>query len=91
MGPASAPPQGLATQGGRMPEVDCAYPTLSSQSWHWAVGPIHDSRGGGVQSEVLWDSQSFLRVPGPVMRPGHLVLKLLDTQVPRGLLQEIRL
>jgi len=52
-----------------------------------AVG--HHSRGGGAQSEVQ-DSHSWLGVARHARRPGHLVVRLLDTQALLGASEFLR-
>lgn len=68
----------MAAGGGRVQEVDCAYPTLSQDGW-WAVGKSQEKgsfKGGEVQSE-LWESRAALGVPGAVWFSGSWAPKAL--------------
>lgn len=84
MDPASAPPQGSSTGLSHLGRQDAgSWLALTPLLPGEGVALRHHSGGEKVQSEV-WDSQSRFGVLRPVRRPGHLVLKLLDTQVLRG-------
>jgi hypothetical protein len=82
-GPPSALPQGLATRGGRTRGVDHTYPTPSPGLGH--------TPGVGKYSLRRGTARASVGVPGPVVRLGCLVLRLLDTQAPLGAEEELRM
>jgi hypothetical protein len=77
MGPVPALPQGLAIQGGKTLTVNwrCVLGHRAALG-HWPGVAKHSLSQGtaGAGSGV----------PGPARKPGSLVLRLLDIQVPLG-------
>lgn len=81
LGPASVPPQGLATQVGRMLEVDQAYSTLAPGGCHGLREDAGYCSGGGeAKSEAQDIARDDSGVPGPTRRLGCLFLRLLGIQ-----------